>query len=198
MPQPELRTERLLLRPFREDDVSDALGYRNDAEFSRFLPHVPYPFTRADAERLVAVNMSEDWRQSPTFAVVLSGRLIGTTNLEVDHESRSAMLGYAVGSRWWGQGLAAEAARASNSRAYHEAASHRTTLIGLTISCGNIRMFTPIRGAVFKTGDQCVTHPQIVQWWNSIQRLPRMWIVVAPTGGRIRTRFGLKYAQNAP
>jgi RimJ/RimL family protein N-acetyltransferase len=112
VPQPELRTERLLLRPFRDDDVADALDYRNDAEFSRFLPHVPYPFTRADAERLVAVNMSEDWRQWPTFAVVLSGRLIGTANIEVDHEHRVAMLGYAIGSQWWGQGLAVEAARA--------------------------------------------------------------------------------------
>jgi hypothetical protein len=56
------------------------MEYRNDAEFVRFLPHVPYPFTRADAERFVEVNMSEDWRRSPTFAVVFGGRLIGTAN----------------------------------------------------------------------------------------------------------------------
>lgn len=98
--------------PFRDDDVSDALEYRNDAGFVRFLPHVPYPFTRADAERFVATNMSEDWLRSPTFAVVLDGRLIGTANLEIDHENRTAVLGYAIGRAWWGRGLAAEAARA--------------------------------------------------------------------------------------
>jgi ribosomal-protein-alanine N-acetyltransferase len=112
VPQPELRTERLVLRPFRDDDVSDAAEYRNDAEFVRFLPHVPYPFTRADAEQFVALNMSEDWRRSPTFAVVLDGRLIGTANLEVDHANHSAMLGYAIGRQWWGRGLVTEAARA--------------------------------------------------------------------------------------
>jgi ribosomal-protein-alanine N-acetyltransferase len=81
--RPELRTARLLLRPFEADDVDDAMAYRNDAEFSRYLPHIPLPFTRQDAEAFVALNMSEPWDRSPTFAVVLDGKLIGTVNLEV-------------------------------------------------------------------------------------------------------------------
>jgi ribosomal-protein-alanine N-acetyltransferase len=113
MPQPELHTERLYLRPFRFEDVADALEYRNDAEFARFLPHVPHPFTTADAERFVATNIAEDWQRSPTFAVILEGKVIGTVNLEVDHAARTAMLGYAIGRRWWGQGFAIEAARAT-------------------------------------------------------------------------------------
>jgi Acetyltransferase (GNAT) domain len=76
----------------------------------RFLPHVPHPLTRADAERFVAINILEDWQQSPTFAVALDGKLIGTVNLEVDRATRTAMLGYAIGRQWWGQGLATEAA----------------------------------------------------------------------------------------
>ena len=109
----ELRTERLLLRPFRIDDVADALAYRNDLEFARFLTHVPHPFTRQNAEAFVALNMSEPWERSPTFAVVLDGRMIGTVNLEVDPEEREAMLGYAIGRAWWGRGIATEAARAA-------------------------------------------------------------------------------------
>lgn len=109
----EIHTERLVLRPFRVDDVDDALAYRNDSEFARFLPHIPQPFTRADAEAFVAVNTSEPWDRSPTFAVVVGGRVIGTVNFEVDREKREAMLGYAIGRAWWGQGIAAEAARAA-------------------------------------------------------------------------------------
>src|SRR4051812_5527650 len=45
----EIRTARLLLRSFRVTDVDDALAYRDDLEFARFLPHIPVPFTRADA-----------------------------------------------------------------------------------------------------------------------------------------------------
>jgi ribosomal-protein-alanine N-acetyltransferase len=105
-----LTTARLLLRPFRPGDVDDALLYRNDEEFARFLPHIPLPFTRRDAEAFVALNMAEPWQRFPTFAAVLQGRVIGTVNLEIDPETRSAMLGYAIGRPWWGQGLATEAA----------------------------------------------------------------------------------------
>jgi len=107
-----LRTEHLLLRPFREDDVDAALSYRDDEEFSRFLPHIPQPFTRRDAEEFVATNMSEPWDRAPTFAVVLDGTVIGTVNLQVESATRSAMLGYAIGREHWGQGVATEAARA--------------------------------------------------------------------------------------
>ena len=94
-----LTTARLVLRPFRADDVDDALAYRNDPEFARFLPHIPQPFTRADAEAFVALNMSEPWERSPTFAVVLDDELIGTVSFEVDAATRSAMIGYAIDAR---------------------------------------------------------------------------------------------------
>jgi ribosomal-protein-alanine N-acetyltransferase len=35
-----ITTERLVLRPFRIGDIDDALAYRDDAEFARFLPHM--------------------------------------------------------------------------------------------------------------------------------------------------------------
>ncbi len=109
----EIHTERLLLRPFRTDDVADALLYRNDAEFARFLPHIPQPFTKRDAEAFVALNMAEPWDRTPTFAVTLNRKVIGTVNLDVDVDSATAMLGYAIGRTWWGQGIATEAARAA-------------------------------------------------------------------------------------
>lgn len=109
----ELRTERLVLRPFQVDDVADVLAYRDDVEFARFLSHIPQPFTQRDAEAFVALNMSEPWETSPTFAVVLHGTVIGTANLEVEAQKSTAMLGYAIGREWWGQGIATEAARAA-------------------------------------------------------------------------------------
>src|SRR3954469_5733831 len=111
----ELRTERLLLRAFESADVEDALTYRNDTEFVRFLSHIPQPFTRRDAEAFVTLNISEPWDRSPTFAVVLGGRVIGTVNFEVDADKQSAMLGYAIGREWWGRGLATEAVRAATA-----------------------------------------------------------------------------------
>ena len=107
----ELRTERMLLRPFKVGDVEDALAYRDDEEFARYLPWVPQPFTRRDAEEFVARNVLEPWDTSPTFAVLLDGHVIGTINLEVDAKNQIAMLGYAIGRNHWGRGLTPEAAR---------------------------------------------------------------------------------------
>ncbi|HMI82478.1 MAG TPA: GNAT family N-acetyltransferase [Polyangiaceae bacterium] len=109
----QITTERLVLRPFEIDDVEDALAYRDDVEFARFLPHIPQPFTRRDAEAFVSTNMTEPWDRSPTFAVVFEGRVIGTVNFEVDVMTRTAKIGYAIGRAWWGRGIAVEAARAA-------------------------------------------------------------------------------------
>jgi RimJ/RimL family protein N-acetyltransferase len=109
----ELQTTRLLLRPFEPSDVEDALAYRNDEEFARFLPHIPQPFSREHAEAFVALNMAEPWNRSPTFAVVLGDRLIGTVTFEIEAPKRMAMVGYAIGRRWWAQGITVEAVRAA-------------------------------------------------------------------------------------
>jgi ribosomal-protein-alanine N-acetyltransferase len=101
------------LRAFRESDVDDALAYRNDPEFARFLSHVPQPFTRAHAEAFVHVNMTEPWETLPTFAVVLEGRVIGTVSFNIDAAARTAMLGYAIARAHWGRGLTVEAAAAA-------------------------------------------------------------------------------------
>lgn len=107
-----IETPRLRLRRFRATDVDDALAYRNDVEFARYLPHVPQPFTREHAEAFVAQNMTEPWETLPTFAIELDGRLIGTVNFDIDRPGRSAMVGYALARAHWGRGFATEATRA--------------------------------------------------------------------------------------
>jgi len=112
VPNCDLHTDRLLLRRFRPDDVDDALAYRDDPELARYLPHIPQPFTRADAEAFVARNIDEPWDLLPTFAVVLENTVIGTVNLDIDPTHRTANLGFALARAHWGKGLATEAARA--------------------------------------------------------------------------------------
>lgn len=108
-----ITTTRLLLRRFRQTDVEDALAYRDDPEFARFLPHLPQPYTRTHAEAFVETNMTEPWEIYPTFAVVFEDRLIGTVNFSI--EGRTAMIGYAIARAQWGKGIATEAATAAIS-----------------------------------------------------------------------------------
>jgi len=114
----ELRTSRLLLRQFRESDIDDALAYRDDAEFSRYLPHIPQPFTRRDAETYVAGNIADPWDVCPTFAVVIERAVIGTVNFDVDRTHGIAMLGFALGRAHWGMGIGSEAVRAAVAWAF--------------------------------------------------------------------------------
>src|SRR5690242_13219149 len=136
MAKSELRTARLHLRPFREDDVDDALAYRNDPEFARYLPHIPQPFTRRDAEEFVQRNMTEPWDELPTFAVVLDANVIGTVNIEVDAAARTAMIGYAIARAHWGCGIATEAASAVLEWAF---ARHSLVEIWASTQLDNVR-----------------------------------------------------------
>ncbi len=107
----ELRTARLLLRPFEVTDVDDVWAYASDPEVARYRP-LPDPYRRNHAAEFVNRQMHTDWSVQPEFAVVYGYRVIGGISLHVNPEHETAELGYLLGRRWWGRGLATEAARA--------------------------------------------------------------------------------------
>lgn len=107
----ELRTERLLLRPFEFGDVDHVLAYASEPEFGRYLP-VPQPYTRDDAVEFVAKQVLAQWSTRPAFAMVLDGHVVGGLGLRVDRWHERAELGYALAKKHWGKGLTLEAGRA--------------------------------------------------------------------------------------
>ena len=107
---PELRTARLLLRPFHSGDVDDVFAYASDPEWGRFLP-VPDPYTRHDAEKFVAGCILVDGKTRFEWAIVHEGQVSGGISLRV-HASGSAEMGYSIARPLWGQGLTTEAAQA--------------------------------------------------------------------------------------
>lgn len=106
-----LRTARLLLRPFEISDVDDAWAYASDPEVARFRP-LPDPYTRQDALDFVNRQIRTDWATDAELAIVYGHRVIGGLSLHGSPEHDRAELGYLLGKRWWGRGLATEAARA--------------------------------------------------------------------------------------
>ncbi len=106
-----LRTARLLLRPFESIDVDDVWAYASDPEVARYRP-LPEPYTRNHAAEFVDRQMRTDWSTNSEFAVVYGRRVIGGISLHLNPEHETAELGYMLGKRWWGRGLATEAARA--------------------------------------------------------------------------------------
>lgn len=115
---PELRTERLLLRPFHSGDVDDVFAYASNPEWSRYLP-VPDPYTRRDAEEFVAGCILVDGERRFEWAVVHDGRVSGGVSLTI-RRTGVAELGYSIARPLWGQGLTTEAARAVIAHAFEE------------------------------------------------------------------------------
>lgn len=111
MPLPELTTDRLWVRPLREDDAGDLHELYADAEAMRYWHHGPSA-TVAGTERAVRALVHVDAGQ---FAVGLSGDAVvlghvGYVNgLEAGGH---AGFGYGFRRSAWGQGIAAEATRA--------------------------------------------------------------------------------------
>jgi RimJ/RimL family protein N-acetyltransferase len=116
----ELRTERLVLRPFRADDGDAFAACANDPAYRRYLgPNHP------DAAQLVANNLSVDGKRELSWAVTLDGDVVGSIFLGVQAEDGIAELACLLAPTAWGQGIALEAGRAVVGHAFSELGLHK-------------------------------------------------------------------------
>jgi ribosomal-protein-alanine N-acetyltransferase len=112
---PELITERLRLRTPVPGDAAALLAVLGDPEVTRYH-NVPTLTTLAEAQGLLErLERRHAARDTVRWAIELveHGEMIGTVGLlRFDFEHRHAEVGYEIGRRWWGRGLAPEAAAA--------------------------------------------------------------------------------------
>lgn len=113
-----VKTERLLLRPFRAADAEDVTRLLNNLNVSRWLTRVPYPYAREDA--LWYFDKAAD-SDLVSCAVCDKDGLVGCVSIE-------ETLGYWFGEPFWGRGYASEAARALVG--HHFASNSETLLSG--------------------------------------------------------------------
>lgn len=108
---PTLKTERLLLRPFRAEDAAAVHASCADWNVARMLTRVPHPYTCEMAESWIATHEA-DWNSGDeiTFCMDPGGGAAGAISLR-RKEAGVYVLGYWLGETWWGKGLATEAAR---------------------------------------------------------------------------------------
>lgn len=107
----QIETTRLLLRPYRWQDIDDVVAYATDETWAKYLP-VPTPYTLADGQRFLASQVLLDRETQPCWAIESAGRIVGGINLRFTFEHRLGELGYAVARDVWGSGIATESAAA--------------------------------------------------------------------------------------
>jgi [ribosomal protein S5]-alanine N-acetyltransferase len=106
----ELRTERLLLRPWRFSDLDDAFANASEPGWARYLWRVPQPYTHRDAEEFIAAAVADGWTGQALFAIEFEGHAVGGVRLGiVDPTGMTGSIGYNVAPPHWGRGIATEA-----------------------------------------------------------------------------------------
>ncbi|MBO4367794.1 MAG: GNAT family N-acetyltransferase [Clostridia bacterium] len=109
-----LRTERLVLRPWRQSDLDDLYAYASVdgvGQMAGWKPHANKEESLAVLDRFI------DGRK--TFALEHRGKVIGSLGIEKYNEERfpefqgkqCREIGYVLSKEYWGQGLMPEAVK---------------------------------------------------------------------------------------
>ncbi|MCC6168811.1 MAG: GNAT family N-acetyltransferase [Caldilineaceae bacterium] len=112
---PVLATQRLRLRPLREEDAEAIQALFGDPRTLRFLNQPPTDTPAKALELIRWLNGHYDRHEAVQWAITLDDddRMIGTCGVYAwDRENRHVDIGYHILYEHWGQGYATEATRA--------------------------------------------------------------------------------------
>ncbi len=109
-----LKTERLILRPWRQEDLDDLFDYASVdgvGQMAGWLPHGSKEESRSILDRFI--------KNKKTFALECRGKVIGSLGIELYDEKKfpefddlkCREIGYVLSKEYWGQGLMPEAVR---------------------------------------------------------------------------------------
>ena len=144
----EIETNRLLLREFSVADWPAVLAYHDDPLYLRYYPQTEE--TEEGAKEFVQMFLSqqaEQPRHKFQLAMILKseGKLIGNVGIRVnDPEQGEANIGYELGSVYWGNGYATEAAHAIVSFGFESLNLHRVWSWCVAQNIGSARVMEKI------------------------------------------------------
>ena len=110
-----LATERLTLRPLRASDAEELHRLVNDWAVVRMLSRLPFPYPRELTDEWIA-STTRQIASGTGYHLAITGQdagqemIVGCIGLRLDFKPRTGNLGYWVGRRFWGHGVATEAA----------------------------------------------------------------------------------------
>lgn len=119
-----IETERLILRPWQEDDAETLYKYASDTDIGPIAGWPPHTSVENSLEIIRTVFSAPE-----TYAVVLkdSGEPVGACGIMFADGLHSAAMkpgeaeiGYWIGKPYWGQGLIPEAVKALLARCFNE------------------------------------------------------------------------------
>jgi RimJ/RimL family protein N-acetyltransferase len=109
-----VRTERLVLRPYRPDDEDAVFAACQDPDILRWIEAIPSPYTRADARAFVAdaAPSARATGRGMPVAIEAEGVLVGSSGLQFWPGRLGPEIGYWIARQARRKGYAAEATHA--------------------------------------------------------------------------------------
>jgi len=121
---PVIETERLLLRPYTEDDIPELVPLVGAREVAAVTLRIAHPYTEQHAKDFIAKTRTDNGIR---VAIILAstGRMCGGVGLKPETAHQRAELGYWIGVPYWGSGYATEAAKAMVQYGFETLSLHR-------------------------------------------------------------------------
>ncbi len=140
-----IESERLILRPFCEDDFDIIYCLYSDPEILRFTPFdtMDRETAREHLERIL-----RDWKETPQkereMAVITKEdrRPIGRCHISVDYETDTGMIGSLLLKEEWNKGYATELAAALTDYCFTKLGLHRVSAICSPDNAASCRLLT--------------------------------------------------------
>jgi RimJ/RimL family protein N-acetyltransferase len=124
----KLETPRLILRRFRDDDLTALVAYRANPEVSRYQMWESYDEVKGREllEKVKGKNPGDTGYFQFALEYKTTGELIGDLMIKTDEQDkRLAEIGYTLAHAFHGKGLACEAATALIDYAFNTLKMHR-------------------------------------------------------------------------
>jgi RimJ/RimL family protein N-acetyltransferase len=181
-----IRTERLLLREYTDQDWPSVLAYQSDPRYLRY-----YPWTERNETSVKELlgqflawqaDMPRDFFQLAITLPEEEGRLIGSCGVRVNNRPRrEGNIGYELDPVYWGHGYATEAARAMLTYGFDSLGLHRIWAecnADNTASAHVLEKIRMRREAHFREHDYFKD-----RWWDTLiyAMLEREWRVTTGT-----------------
>lgn len=135
-----LETERLILRLMNERDVDEIFAMRSDSEIMRFIRE---PQSRAESVNWVKLVSSRWENEKIGFYALIeksSKEFAGWCGIWRLQETDEIEVGYAIGKKFWGRGLATEAAFVLLQYAFEELKPEKIVAVARPENVASLRV----------------------------------------------------------
>ena len=157
-----IETERLIFRPFTEEDLPKLIEQRSDPDVNRYLGGPARQNAEALATRLKFYMDCYDKFGFGSCAMLWreSGEMIGTAGIQPLEDTGEIEVGYSIIKPYWGLGIGTEAAKGWMEYGFNTAGLERIVAIAVEENTASRRIMEKLGMKYEKTevhyGQECV------------------------------------------